>query len=248
MLALSLLLSVLVGLSLGLLGGGGSILTTPILLYVLGMEPKSAIAMSLVVVGVTSAVSTVQHARAGNVNVRVGLLFGGAGMAGALAGGTVSGYLPGRSLVWLFVAMMVVTAAAMFRGRRAPAAGEPRPMWRFATDGAAVGALTGLVGAGGGFIVVPALAVLGGLPMTQAIGTSLLVITLNTFAGVMAHIRETPIDWVLAAQLSGAAAVGSLVGKALSSQVSPEGLRKLFAGFVVLMALFVVYRELALAS
>ena len=185
MLPLALALSVLIGVSLGLLGGGGSILTTPILIYAIGLEPKEAIATSLLVVGITSLAGLVSHARAGNVAWRTGVIFGLAGMAGAYAGGFVAKWIPANVLLVLFALMMVATAIAMFRGRKAPADGEKRTFaaWKIVLDGLVVGLVTGLVGAGGGFLVVPALALLGGLPMPVAVGTSLLVIAMKSFAG-----------------------------------------------------------------
>ena len=186
-------LSVLIGLALGLLGGGGSILTVPILIYALHMEPKTAIATSLLVVGVTSLVAVIPHARAGRVQWRTAWVFGGTGMIGAYAGGRVAAYLPSSLLLLGFAAMMLATAVAMIRGRQqrpvsAEAGGEACPTGmcapvRSALHGLIVGAVTGLIGAGGGFLVVPALALLGGLSMPVAVGTSLLVIAIKSLAG-----------------------------------------------------------------
>ncbi len=186
-LALTLLLAVLVGVSLGLLGGGGSILMVPILTYVAGLPPKEAIAASLFVVGVTSAVGAARHARAGRVRWHTGVLFGIAGMAGAFGGGIVGGILPGTVLMIAFGLMMVATSLAMLRGRRVtPPEGripDELPRGRILLEGLAVGLVTGLVGAGGGFLVVPALALLGGLPMPVAVGTSLVVIAVKSGGG-----------------------------------------------------------------
>lgn len=195
---LTVLLAVVVGLSLGLLGGGGSILMVPLLVYVAGMDPKEAIAASLVVVGVTAAMSVVGHARAGRVRWRTGLIFGAAGMAGAFAGGLLGGLLPGALLLAGFAVMMVVTAVAMLRGRTDldPARAHTElPIARVLLDGGVVGLVTGLVGAGGGFLVVPALALLGGLPMGVAVGTSLLVIAMKSFAGLAGYLTSVTLDW-----------------------------------------------------
>ena len=245
MLPLALALSTLIGLSLGLLGGGGSILTTPILVYALGVEPKSAIATSLLVVGVTSLAAIVTHARAGNVDWRTGSLFGAAGMAGAWGGGHLAAWIPARVLMGLFALMMLVTAAAMFRGRKdvAPRSG-PIPVPTVLVEGLIVGLVTGLVGAGGGFLVVPALALLGGLPMPRAVGTSLLVIALKSFAGYAGHAAHVAVDLPLAAAMSGAAVVGSFGGVALSKRVPAELLRKGFAAFVLVMGVFVLYQQI----
>lgn len=157
------LLSTIVGLSLGLLGGGGSILTVPLLTYVAGMEPKEAIAASLFVVGTTSVLSTFAHARRGNVQWRTGLIFGGASMVGAFLGGLLGGFIPGVVLMIAFAVMMIATAAAMMRGRKKQGGGvsqKPLPLAKVLIEGLVVGLVTGLVGAGGGFLVVPALSLI----------------------------------------------------------------------------------------
>src|SRR5699024_11191714 len=173
LLAVVVLLATLVGLSLGLLGGGGSILTVPLLTYVAGMDAKEAIAASLFVVGTTSVVSTIAHARRGNVQWRTGLIFGVASMVGAFLGGLLGGFIPSTILMVAFALMMLATATAMLRGRKKKAdTGEKKalPLGKILAEGLAVGLVTGLVGAGGGFLVVPALALLGGLPMPIAVG------------------------------------------------------------------------------
>jgi uncharacterized membrane protein YfcA len=228
-----------------MLGGGGSILTTPILVYVLGLPADEAIATSLVVVGMTSAGATVGHARRGDVEWRTGLAFGGAGMVGAYLGGRLGDLVPANVLLGLFGGFMLVTAAAMFRGRREPPPDAPRrPQWRFATDGVLVGVLTGLLGAGGGFVVVPALALLGGLPMRRAVATSLLVITLNTVAGLLGQLSHVAVDWPVAGSLGLTALAGSVVGTRLGARVPQEQLRRGFAALVLVMGAFVVVKEL----
>jgi uncharacterized protein len=245
LLALVLLLAVVVGLTLGLLGGGGSILTVPLLVYVAGMDPKEAIATSLVVVGVTSAVGVVAHARGGRVQWRTGLLFGAAGMAGAYAGGRLGGLLPGELLLALFALMMVATSAAMLRGRRAaaPPPGHRPSVGRVLVDGVVVGLVTGLVGAGGGFLVVPALALLGGLPMPVAIGTSLVVIAMKSFAGVAGYLATVQLDWGLTAAVTAAAVLGALLGGRLVERVPADALRLAFGWFVLGMGVFVLLQQ-----
>jgi uncharacterized membrane protein YfcA len=247
MLVLAAALSLVIGLTLGLLGGGGSILTVPILIYALGEEPKRAIATSLLVVGITSAVAAAQHARAGNVLWRVALLFAGGGMVGAFAGGSLAQRVPARALLVLFAMIMYGAAAAMWRGRRGGAASGPvarLPVLRILGQGAAVGAVTGMVGAGGGFLVVPALALLAGLPMPQAVGSSLAVIALQSLAGFLGHVRHVELDYGLAAVVTGAAVVGSFGGAALSGRVRPEVLRRGFAGFVAVMATYLLAKQI----
>lgn len=246
-LVLTLLLSVAIGLSLGLLGGGGSILTVPILTYVAGLDAKEAIASSLFVVGATSAVSAVNHARAGRVKWRTGLLFGAAGMAGAFGGGLLGGFIPGTVLMIAFGLMMVATSVAMIRGRRSRSATDTDhelPVVKVIVEGLVVGLVTGLVGAGGGFLVVPALALLGGLPMPVAVGTSLVVIALKSFAGLAGYLTTVQLDWGLVGAVTVAAILGSVLGGRLTGIVPETALRKGFGVFVLAMGVFVLVQEL----
>ncbi|MGX7829599.1 sulfite exporter TauE/SafE family protein [Actinokineospora sp. 24-640] len=246
MVVLTVALAVVVGITLGLLGGGGSILMVPLLVYVAGMGTKEAIAASLVVVGVTSAISVVGHARQGRVRWRTGLLFGVAGMAGAFAGGLVGGHLPGPVLMGVFAAMMIATAVAMIRGRRAPVPATAHAQLstvRVLVDGVVVGLATGLVGAGGGFLVVPALTLLAGLPMTVAVGTSLLVIAMKSFAGLAGYLATVPIDWALTGTVTAAAVAGSFVGNRLVDRIPADALRRGFGWFVLAMGAFVLAQQ-----
>jgi uncharacterized protein len=247
-LIITLALSVLIGVSLGLLGGGGSILTVPILTYVAGLPAKEAIAASLFVVGTTSIVSVVSHARKGRVRWRTGLVFGGASMAGAFGGGLLGGHVPGTLLMIAFALMMVATAAAMIRGRRKAPDGGPGasrlPVTKVILEGLVVGLVTGLVGAGGGFLVVPALVLLGGLSMPAAVGTSLVVIAMKSFAGLGGYLTSVPLDWGLVAGVTAAAIVGSLVGARLTGIIPENALREGFGIFVLAMGIFVLVQEL----
>ncbi|MHA7295142.1 sulfite exporter TauE/SafE family protein [Arthrobacter sp. HLT1-21] len=249
-LVLVLALSVMIGLSLGVLGGGGSILTVPILVYVAGFEPKEAIAASLFVVGVTSAVSVISHARGGRIVWRTGLIFGAAGMAGAFIGGLLGGQIPGQILLIAFAVMMVATSVAMLRGRKKGRGNDPAepvkhelPLGRVVLDGAIVGLVTGLVGAGGGFLVVPALALLGGLPMSVAVGTSLVVIAMKSFAGLAGYLTTVHLDWGLTLAVTAAAIVGALIGSRLAGRIPEAALRKAFGWFVLAMGLFVLTQQ-----
>ena len=247
MVAVALALSVLIGLSLGLLGGGGSILTVPILSYVAGMSTKAAIASSLFVVAVTSSVAVVAHARARRVRWQTGVVFGAAGMAGAYGGGFLAAFVPARALMILFGAMMAATALAMLRPGKPAAASSPRadvPIAKILVDGVVVGVVTGLVGAGGGFLVVPALVLLGGLSMQTAVGTSLLVIAMKSFAGLAGHLAHVELDWPLTLAVTGAAIAGSLLGGRLVDRIPPQMLRRGFGLFIAAMSVFVVANEL----
>jgi hypothetical protein len=249
MLVLAAILSLLIGLSLGLLGGGGSILTLPILVYVMGVEPKTAIAMSLFVVGVTSATGSIAHARAGRVRFRTGLVFGATAMAGAYAGGQVARFIPATVLLVAFATVMLVTSTAMMRGRRnaGGSAGDAK-VGKVLAIGLAVGLVAGLVGAGGGFLIVPALALFGGLAMPEAVGTSLLVIALQSFAGFAGHAGHVHLDWTLTAVVSMSAVAGSFLGARLGRGISPDGLRRGFAWFVLAMAVFLLGKQLPPAA
>ncbi|WP_406065872.1 sulfite exporter TauE/SafE family protein [Micromonospora sp. NBC_00860] len=246
-LALTIGLAVLIGVSLGLLGGGGSILAVPLLVYVADLPTKEAIATSLLVVGATSVVGVLPHARANRVRWRTGLIFGFAGMVGAYIGGRLAGFIPAAFLLSGFAVMMLATAVTMIRGRRdtkGRAVPHELPMLRVILDGLVVGLVTGLVGAGGGFLVVPALALLGGLPMPVAVGTSLVVIAMKSFAGLAGYLSSVNIDWNLAAAVTLAAVAGSVAGGRLAGRIPADVLRKSFGWFVVVMGVLVLVQQL----
>lgn len=239
-------LSLLIGISLGMLGGGGSILSVPILTYVAGMAPNAAIASSLFVVGVTSATGAITHARAGRVRSRTGVVFGCAGMAGAFVGGRVAGYLPGQLLMIIFGVMMAVTAGAMIRPRKAlrPTVVGDLPVPKVLFHGVLIGFVTGTIGAGGGFVIVPALVLLGGVAMEVAIGTSLIVISMSSFAGLAGHLGKVDIDWPVTMAVTAAAVTGSFIGGRLAGRVPPAALRRGFGFFLTAMAVVVLFKEL----
>ena len=240
-----LLLAVGIGVSLGFFGGGGSILTVPLLVYVFALDPKEAIASSLLVVAAASVSGAVQHARRGNVRLRTALVFGAAGMAGAWVGGRLAAFVDGRVLLLLFAVMMAVTSIAMWRGRREPdrtgATGHAVP--KLLLQGFTVGSFTGLVGAGGGFLIVPALALWAGLPMAIAVGTSLVVIVMNCIAGFVGYAGHVAVDPVLVGSVAACAIAGSFVGSRLAHVVEPGQLRRAFAAFVLVMAVLILVRE-----
>jgi len=245
MLVLAAALALSIGVVLGMLGGGGAILTLPMLVYAVGLEPKAAIASSLFVVGATSVVGMTVHARAGAVRWKVGGMFGVAAMAGAYGGGQLSHLIPGRMLLVLFGIVMVVTATAMLKGRKASAGAPPElRLGRALGLGAAVGILSGLVGAGGGFLIVPALTLFGGLAMREAIGTSLFVIALQSFAGFAGHITHVHLEWTLVLVITATSLVGSVGGAMLGAKLSPHGLRRAFAWLVIAMGLFMFAKQL----
>lgn len=234
-----------VGAVLGLLGGGGSILMVPLLVYGLAVPAKEAIATSLVVVGLTAAAALLPHARAGRVRWRVGLLFAASGSVGAWLGGFAAAWFSATTLLMLFAALMVATSLAMLRDGPSSSP-TPKAASTLLTSvvGLGVGAFAGLVGAGGGFLVVPALTVLGGLSVREAVGTSLLVIALNSGAGYAGHATHVSVDWELIGVVASASGLGSLVGGRWSERVPAPVLRKVFALFVLAMAGFLVWKEL----
>lgn len=247
---IAIVLALVVGVSLGLLGGGGSILTLPILRYVLGMPAHEAIAVSLFVVGATSIAALIPHARRNHVEWTTGAAFGLAGMTGAYFAGSFSKYLPPAALLLGFGLMMLATGFAMLRRRSSvkskPRAAEGRPLWlaKIVGEGLVVGAVTGMVGAGGGFLVVPALVLLGKLPMQTAVGTSLLVIAMKSFAGFAGFWGHTSITWTIALPLAAVAVVGSVLGGAFAARVSARALQASFGWFVIAMAFFMLAKEL----
>ena len=249
---LGLGLAALIGLSLGLLGGGGSILTVPIFVYVLGFGAKEAIAMSLAVVGATSLFGAAGHWRAGNVNLRVAAIFGGVAMAGTYLGARLAVFFSGAAQLTLVAVVMLLAAYFMFRDRTPAAAGGPAgdaepakdmPLGLIVLEGIAVGILTGLVGVGGGFLIVPALVLLGKVPMKQAVGTSLLVIAMKSAAGFAGYLGQVEVDWAFMAGFTAIAVAGILLGTWLVRFVPQQALQRSFAIFLVVMGGFILYQN-----
>lgn len=247
---LTLSLAMIIGLLLGLLGGGGSILTVPVLVYVLDVEPKVAIVTSFVVVGVSSLMALIPHARRGSVCWKSGVFFGLAGMSGAFAGGRLASHFPGDVLMTLFGIVSLSTGLLMLLDKRVgkgESGGEKVaicplkvPFLRVSFDGFFVGALTGMVGVGGGFLIVPALTLLVGLPMQGAVGTSLMIIAMNALAGLSGYSHHVALDANLTLTFASGAIFGSAVGAWLSAHVSPGSLRRGFGVMVVGVAGYVL--------
>ena len=240
---LGLALAVLIGLSLGLLGGGGSILTVPVFVYVLGFAAKPAIAMTLPVVGTASLVGAARHWRAGNVRLRAALFFGLAAMAGAYLGARLAVHVAGAVQLATLGVVMVAAAVSMLAGRREDGAAHRRPAPVLLAAGVGVGMLTGFVGIGGGFLIVPALVLLAGLPMKQAVGTSLVVIAMNSAAGFAGYAGTVAVPWGFLAAFTACAVVGILLGTRLVRHVSAGALRRGFAVFLLAVAALVLYQN-----
>ncbi|MBL9007363.1 MAG: sulfite exporter TauE/SafE family protein [Myxococcales bacterium] len=246
MLGITLALSLFIGVLLGLLGGGGSILLVPVLLYVLKLEPKSALATSQLVMVTTSLVAMAVHARRGRVVFSTGGLFGLSAMAGAYLGGRVAAHVPARLLMLGFVSLMLLSALKMLRSRNKPETTPkvtPGLPLRAMAAGLPTGFIAGMLGAGGGFLIVPALVLFAGLPIEQAVGTSLLVIAMQSLAGAAGYLGHATVDLRLVAELSASMATSSILGGFLASRVSAGKLRTLFAGLLLAVACFMLIRS-----
>jgi uncharacterized membrane protein YfcA len=246
------------GVVLGIFGSGGSIITTPALLYLLHVEPKSAIAMSLGIVAITATITALQHWRKGNVNLRLTAVFGLFGIFGTYAGARLGVITP--VVVQLTIFALVMYAAAWKMLRPSPAhrsvgaaavgaidevCASGRCLVHVALHGIVVGALTGLVGVGGGFLIVPALVLLSRLPMKQAIGTSLAIVAVKSYAGFAGYVGDVAIDYGLMAVFTAVAIIGSVVGTQFAHRVSGEALKKGFAVFLMLVATYILANQIA---
>jgi len=241
---LALLGALAIGLSLGLLGSGGSILTVPVLHYLVGQPEKLAIAGSLLVVGLIAAAASIPYARSRQVDWNNVLWFGVPGMAGAWAGATLARWVPGPVQLALFAGVMLLAAWRMLRAGVVERAGREPRRAAVVAGGLGVGALSGLVGVGGGFLIVPALVLLAGVPMASAVGTSLAVIALNAFTGFAKYLgvlesQSLALDWQVLLTVAAVGIVGSYAGNRLGRRLPQATLRRLFGGFLVLMGLFI---------
>ncbi|MFD5813506.1 sulfite exporter TauE/SafE family protein [Streptomyces sp. NPDC127038] len=236
-LVLALAAGAVTGLALGALGGGGSVLTVPALIYLLGFTPAAATTASLVIVTLTSATALTGHARQGAVRWRAGALFAAAGLLPAALGGAVSGALPPAVLTGAFSLIAGLAAVRMLRPARSGARTSPAGTGRITGTGAGLGAVTGVLGVGGGFLAVPALVNVVGLRMRAAVGTSLLVITANSLAALLARAGTAQsLDWAVVAPFAGAAVLGAWDGKRLAARVSGGTLQRIFAWALLAVA------------
>jgi len=233
-----------IGLSLGLLGSGGSILTVPVLHYLLHQPEQVAIAGSLLVVGLIATAACIPYALAKRVDWRNVLRFGLPGMAGAWVGASLARWVPGSLQLALFAVVMLVAAWRMLRAAPlATASAEPHPA-AIVAGGTAVGALSGLVGVGGGFLIVPALVLLAAVPMSSAVGTSLAIISMDSFTGFGKYVlvldaRGVVLDWRVLLVIAAIGIAGSMFGSRLGRQLPQSTLRRIFGVFLVAMGLFV---------
>ena len=244
-LIIALILALGIGLSLGLLGSGGSIVTLPVLVYVAGVSVASAVGMSLAIVGGASAAGAWLKHRQGLVHWRAAMVFGGAGMAGSLVGAQFTRRVSPGVLMLIFALLMAVVAWRML-ARRGDDAVEPLPDCRPLRCGAAglgVGVLTGFLGVGGGFLLVPAMILFARLPMATAVGTSLAVIAANSFAGWLGHLGRESFAWGVTGAFLLAALAGMAAGARLGRRMRPTMVRLAFGWFVLAVAGFVVVKN-----
>lgn len=252
MIITALVLGLVVGALLGMVGGGGSILAVPALVYGVGLPLSEAIPTSLIVVGAASAVAVLPRLRRG-VNWRLAAIVGAAGVATAYLGTMVNRLLDQQILLVAFAVIMVVAGVRMFL--KTKSAGGPCALpdgginWRSClpralATGAVVGFLTGLLGVGGGFLIVPALTLVLGLPMSVTVGTSLVIIVINSIAGFTAHLGDVQIDWAVTGAFAASAMVASLVAGRLVRGLSDVILKRGFAVLVLLVAVYVAIKAI----
>jgi uncharacterized protein len=241
MLLLELTLGFAIGLSLGLLGGGGSILTVPALVYLVGQTPQAAVTTSLAIVGANSLLGANFHRAQGTLNWQVAILFGSAGMLGAYFSANFSTEISPTVLMIAFAALMLLIGGFMLTRKSstdAPTAGSP--LWVVFSSGMLVGVLTGILGVGGGFLIVPALVMLVGLPMQIAVGTSLVVIAMNSLAGLLGRIGAESVNIPLILVFGLAGLAGTFAGSRLANILPAQKLQKAFAVFVIALAVFLL--------
>lgn len=249
------LLALLIGLSLGLIGGGGSILAVPILVYVLGLNAKEAIAMSLAIVGIVSLIGVVPHWKLGNVNLQTAIAFTPPAMVGAFIGARLA------ALPWItdtiqlvcFAIMMLIASYFMIRKPTEKSdrvklsvsqKHQPRYSWlAIILEGLGVGIVTGFVGVGGGFAIIPALVLLGKIPMKEAIGTSLLIITFKSATGFIGYLNQVAIDWNLMLTFTTVAVLGVIWGAYFSGKIQGAKLQQAFGYFLIAIAILILIKR-----
>ena len=254
--------SIFIGIALGLIGGGGSILTVPVLVFLFGVDAVAATAYSLFIVGLTSAVGSVGYFKKGLVNVKTAIIFGipsiiavfltRAFIVPAIPNslGKIGDFEITKSflIMSLFAVLMIFASYSMIKKNKLPDANAKVEVQKFnypliLIEGVFVGLLSGLVGAGGGFIIIPALVALSQLPLKEAIGTSLVIIAFNSFIGFFGESSETIVDWTLIFRISGFAIIGIFIGMALSKRVETAKLKPAFGWFVLMMGVYIILRQ-----
>ena len=241
--------AIAIGISLGLLGSGGSVLTVPVLVYLVGQDEKVAIAGSLFIVGSIALVGSLQFVRARLIQWRSVAIFGLPGMAGTWFGAFLAGWIPGITQLVLFAVVMLLASWLMLKPPDLDSADKTsRVAWKIAIDGSVVGVITGLVGVGGGFLIVPALVLLGGLTMHQAVASSLVIIAMKSFSGFYKYLdvleqQGLELDWPTLILVAGLGVAGSFAGSYLAKRVPQQKLRIGFGYFLIVMAGYILIRS-----
>lgn len=252
--------AVLIGVSLGLIGGGGSILTLPVLVYLLGINPVLSTAYSLFVVGSTSLVGSINYMKKGLVSYKTAIIFAIPSLTAVFLTRnyviplvpdelfTVSGFLVTKDIAIMifFALVMLIASYSMIRDKREDAAEDQEPEYNIPliiVEGILVGVLTGIVGAGGGFLIIPALVLLAKLPMKMAVGTSLLIIAAKSLFGFLGDVANQPIEWLFLLQFTGLSIVGIFIGTYLSKFIPGAKLKKGFGWFVLVMGIYIIGKE-----
>ncbi|WP_166964707.1 sulfite exporter TauE/SafE family protein [Yeosuana marina] len=250
--------ALIIGLVLGLLGGGGSILTVPLLVYGLGYNPVIATAYSLFVVGSSSLVGTIQKFKSGLADLKIGLSFSFPSFLAVylsrryLVPGlpdvffNIGNYTLTKDVVIMtfFSIVMLFASFSMIRNKKEePDTSTNQPYYKTFIQGLAIGTITGIIGAGGGFLYVPALVLWANLPMKKAVGTSLIIVTLNSLIGFTGDMQTIEIDWIFLLSFSFFTIIGILLGVFLSKYISGKKLKKGFGWFTLFMAFYIIYKE-----
>lgn len=238
----------LIGLSLGLLGSGGSILTVPVLVYLFGQDEKLAIAGSLAIVGTIALAGGLGYLKARLIDWKTVMLFGFPGMIGTYLGAWIAAYIPGIVQLVLFAFVMIAAAWMMRKPGLSTSTGD-RQLFKIVIDGLIVGIITGIVGVGGGFLIVPALVLLGGLNMRNAVATSLIIIAMKSYSGFYKYLdvlsqQNLQLDWHTIGLVSFIGIIGTFAGNYLCNKIPQTQLKKYFAYFLLVMAIFILYKEL----
>jgi hypothetical protein len=255
--------AILIGVTLGLIGGGGSILTVPVLVYIMGINPVLATAYSLFIVGISALVGALKNGKMGNIAYKTGFVFAAPSFIAvyytrrilvpaipqeilSLSEWTLT---KDRAVMLFFALVMLLASLSMIKGRRESSVAKPKEFNYFiiTIEGLFVGVITGLVGAGGGFLIIPALVLLAGLPMKKAVGTSLMIIAIKSLIGFTGDLSTNlAIDWNFLFSFSALAIIGILLGSYLSKSIEGKKLKKAFGFFVLMMAVMVIIKELVL--
>ena len=252
--------SLLIGISLGLIGGGGSILTVPVLVYLFKVEPVTATAYSLFIVGATSLVGAFPKYKKGEINIKTAIVFGIPSIVSVYSTRafivpaipneifTVGSFIATKAFMTmlLFASLMVFASISMIRSKKEVLDEKSEQVFNYPMillEGAVVGLITGLVGAGGGFLIIPALVLFSKLPMKQAIGTSLLIIAAKSLIGFTGDLGNQYINWSLLLPVTALAIAGIFMGNAMSSKIEADKLKKGFGWFVLVMGIYIIFKE-----